>query len=520
MPVLIGGEWYLNEGETDPNQKPRHVRAEDKPGHRPLHSYKLPKWCYHPGKATSRIIIEKSDYTGMASDGNRNYEDWNVAHVAAYHDDLKLLSLATIEQCKEPNRWGMTPAHMCGMGQHHYGPSLAVLYELVQLGVADPEAVNHADQTPWHICQRMQKQSNLKKFEKVLLKGAKPDHYDEHKEAQLRPRGKFARELGLDVAEKDRSGSLPVCLLLPGQGSQYVGMMQAASRLPAVQVMLEKARTILNYDIMDVMLTGPEEKLASTKFCQPAMYIANLAAIEQLKADEPEKFERCQAIAGLSVGEYAALTAAGVFDFETGLKIVKARAEAMDFEATRPDSKKQGMVVVVGLERDVIERIIREASAERKGETCQISGYLFPKAFTVAGSEFALQSAERKASEAGALQVRSLKVSSAYHTPAMLSVRDYLLPQLDNAKANMKPPRCKVYMNSTAKAIGPDTPVKDIIKQLGEQLLQPVLWEQSVQQAIRDGCTEFYECGPSRQLRGMLNRIDPKMADKMSNVSV
>lgn len=500
--------------------KPRHVRAEDKPGHRPLHSYKLPKWCYHPGKATSRIVIEKTDYYGMAADGNRNYENWNVAHVAAYHDDLKLLSFATVEQCKEPNKWGMTPAHMCGMGQHHYGPSLAVLYELVQMGVVDPEATNHADQTPWHICQRMQKQSNLKKFEKVLLKGWKPDHYDEAKEAQLRPRGKFARELGLDTALEDRSSSLPVCILMPGQGSQYVGMLRNVQDMPAVQVMLEKAKAILNYDILDVMLNGPEEKLASTIFCQPAMYIANLAAIERLKADEPEKVVRCTAFAGLSVGEYSALTAAGVFDFETGLKLVKARAEAMDFEAARPDSKKQSMILIVGLERDVVERLCREASGERKGETCQIAGHLFPKAFSVAGSEHAVYSVEKKGREAGALQVKSMKVSNAFHTPAMSTVRDYLLPQLEAIKSSMRAPRCKVYMNSTAKAFGPETPVKDIIKQLGDQLIMPVLWEQSVQQAIRDGCVEFYECGPSRQLRGMLNRIDPKLADKMSSISV
>merc|ERR1712110_1266715 len=98
-----------------------------------------PKWVYHPDLAPKRLVVEKDDYSGFGADGIKNWDGWNVAHVAAFHDDLKLLSLATPEECREPNKWGMTPTHMCGVGQHLYGPSLNVLYELVQMGVADPE---------------------------------------------------------------------------------------------------------------------------------------------------------------------------------------------------------------------------------------------------------------------------------------------------------------------------------------------------------------------------------------------
>ncbi|CAE8607856.1 unnamed protein product [Polarella glacialis] len=521
MPVLRGGDWFYEPGESPVILKDEKTKAENKPGHRPLGSYNLPKWVYHPERANRRIVVNKEDYFGMAADGLRNFHGWNVAHVAAIHDDLKLLSLATLEQCKEPNKWGMTPAHMTGMGQHPGGPSLNVLWELVQIGAVDPTATNHADQTPWHIAQRMQKPAHLKKWVQVVFKGQKPDTYDAAKEAQLRPRGKFGRALGLDtIPREDVSKPLPVCLVFPGQGTQYVGMVRSLKEIPAVSNMLEKANQVLGYDLAELMMNGPAEKLAQTKFCQPAMYVANLAALEKLKLDEPEKVSRCTALAGLSVGEYSALTAAGVFDFETGLRIVKARAEAMDFEVSggRPGAKAQAMCLVVGLDSEAVEKLCKDCSGERKGESCQIAACLFPRGFSVGGCESTVRSFETKALAAGALQCQLMKLAGAFHTPEMSGVRDYLVQQLDSVKASLRPPRCKVYSNASAKAIGPDTPVQDIVKLLSEQLVSPVLWEQSMQQAIKDDCTEFYEVGPGRQLTGMMRRIDWKIADKMSTV--
>jgi len=514
MPHLRGGDWVYDQGEPLIDAKKPEVYAENKPGHRPLSSYNLPAWVYHPGRGNKRITVEKTEYYGLATDGSRNFQNWNVAHVAAYHDDLKLLSLATPEQCKEPTRFGMTPTHMAGMGQHVYGPSLAVLYELVQMGAADPEQTNGSDQTPWHIAQRMQKPQNLKKFEKVLLKGHKPDNYDMYKEMQLRPRGKFGRD-DADLVE-------PVeytCLMFPGQGSQFVGMMKTLKDLPAVQEMLTKAKDILGYDILDICLNGPEEKLEATKHCQPAMYIAGLAAIEQLKADDPSKVDDCKAVAGLSLGEYTALTVAGVFDFETGLKLVKARGEAMDFEATKEGAPKQGMLSVAGLEEDKLNDCIREIMAARKGSyTLQIANYLFPKGFSVAGSMDCVEELKDKAEDAGALQAKVLKTSGAFHTPMMQGAKDHLMQQLYGARATMQSPKCTVYMNTTAEAIGPGTSPDEIIEMLGNQLVSPVKWVQSMQKALEDGMTEFYECGPSKQLKAMMKRIDPKMAENTQNV--
>jgi len=480
-----------------------------------MNSYRLPKWVYHPDMPQKQIIVEKTDYYGMATDGSRNFENWNVAHVAAYHDDLKLLSLATVEQCKEPNRWGMTPTHMTGMGQHPYGPSLAVLYELVQMGVADPESVNHAEQTPWHICQRMHKVNNLKKFEKVLLKGHKPEHYDLFKEAHLRPRGKFARvpgDLDIDVASA-------VCLVFPGQGSQYAGMLKSLKDLPAVKGMLSTAKDILGYDILDIMLNGPEEKLSETRFCQPAVYIADLAAVEQLKQDDPMAVSDCKAMAGLSLGEYSALTVAGVFDFETGLKLVKERGEAMDFEATKPGGPRQGMISIAGLSEETVNELCREVrTATKGGEVCQIANHLFPNGFSVSGHSEALSALEEKANDAGALQAKILKTSGAFHTPLMQGAKDHLMSQLQVHKSKMSSPRCTIYMNTTGQTIGPDTSPDEIIQLLGQQLVSPVLWRQSMELAIQDGCKEFYECGPSKQLKSMMKRIDATVQQKMVNV--
>merc|ERR1711933_77237 len=148
--------------------------------------------------------------------------------------------------------------------------------------------------------------------------------------------------------------------------------MKDFQHIPEVRDMLAKAQKILGYNILDVMLNGPEDKLLQTRHCQPAMYIAGLAAVEKLRLDEPEKVERCQAVAGLSLGEYTALTVAGVFDFETGLRIVKLRAEVMQAAA---DESDQAMLSVAGLERDTLDRLCAESSSA-PGEVCAVANDL------------------------------------------------------------------------------------------------------------------------------------------------
>ncbi|CAE7749841.1 Mcat [Symbiodinium sp. CCMP2592] len=151
-----------------------------------------------------------------------------------------------------------------------------------------------------------------------------------------RPAPAQASPAALPPPSGGSSGSLPVALLFPGQGSQYVKMMAGVKDLPAVKEMLETANKILDFDLLELCLKGPEAELERTKFCQPAMYVAGLAGMEKLRSTQPEKVDRRQAVAGLSLGEYTALTAAGVFDFETGLKVVKLRGEAMQSSVSFP----------------------------------------------------------------------------------------------------------------------------------------------------------------------------------------
>merc|ERR1719195_534932 len=167
----------------------------------------------------------------------------------------------------------------------------------------------------------------------------------------------------------------------------------------------------------------------------------------------------------------------------------------------------------------MIETLCKEVkTATKGGEVCQIANHLFPNGFSVSGHSEALTALEAKATDAGALQAKMLKTSGDFHTPLMQGAKDHLLSQLQAHKPSMGPPRCTVYMNTTARAIGPETSPDEIIQMLGQQLVSPVLWRQSMELAIQDGCKEFYECGPSKQLRAMMKRIDPKTAEKMTNV--
>jgi len=308
-------------------------------------------------------------------------------------------------------------------------------------------------------------------------------------------------------------------LLFPGQGSQYVGMLKDSADDPVVKDMLAKAKDILGWDPLELCLNGPEEKLEMTNFTQPCMFIGGLAGIEKLRKEKPEETNNPTFVAGLSLGEYTALCHAGVFSFEDGLKLVKLRGEAMQEAAT--SQGKQLMLSVAGLERDVVDKLAKEAKDEEgSGATCSVANELFPNGFSLGGSEKAITICQKKCESAGALQAKVLKTGGAFHTALMQPAQDKLNAALDEMVEKMNPPKIAICMNATVDIVPPGGKVKTIVANLKKQLTNPVRWHPSCEKMIKMGIIEYYECGPMKQLKAMMKRIDGKVWKTTTNVEV
>lgn len=324
------------------------------------------------------------------------------------------------------------------------------------------------------------------------------------------------------VVKSDRELKMPepCALVFPGQGSQYVGMLKEAQDIPAVQDMLQKANEILGWDVLDLCLNGPEEKLEETKHCQPCMFIGGLAGVEKLRIEKPECAGNPTFVAGLSLGEYTALCAAGVFSFEDGLKLVKLRGEAMQ-EAATSGTSKQKMLSVTGLDNEKLRELCAEAKEEEgPGAVASVANALFPNGFSLGGSEQAINILKEKCENAGALQAKLLKTGGAFHTEFMQPAQVKLNEALDEVFPKMKPPKTTIYMNATSEAVKAGSSVGVIVENLKKQLTNTVLWEPSVQKMIKVGITEYYECGPMKQLKAMMKRIDQDVWKTTTNVDI
>lgn len=322
----------------------------------------------------------------------------------------------------------------------------------------------------------------------------------------------------LPAAAASGPAPLPVALLFPGQGSQCVGMLKQVKDIPAVQGMLSSAKDILGYDVLDLCLQGPEAKLEETRFCQPVMFLAGLAAVEKLKSEKSDHATRFEAAAGLSLGEYTALCAAGAFTFEDGLKLVQLRGAAMQDAAS---IGKQAMLSVAGFEKEKLSGLCEEARKfEGAKGVCQIANELFPKGFSCAGTETAINKLKELADSGGALQAKVLKTSGGFHTSLMEPAKAKLAQALDDMLPRMQPLKHSVYMNTTGEALKPGTEPKAVVELLKKQLTSPVLWEPSMQKMISSGITDFYECGPNKQIKAMMKRINPKAWGATTNVEV
>ncbi len=293
-----------------------------------------------------------------------------------------------------------------------------------------------------------------------------------------------------------------IAFLFPGQGAQFVGMgQQAAESLPAARALYQRAASVLGYDLAKLCFEGPAEELDSTAISQPALFVTSLAAIEQLRDRSPEVVLSCEATAGLSLGEYTALVFAGAIEFEEGLRLVAIRGAAMQDAA---DNTPSGMVSVLGLERPQVEELCEQA---RQGETLQIANLLCPGNIVVSGTNSACERVAELAVTAGAMKAVPLAVAGAFHTPIMNSAVERLREAL--AETRIDRPSIPVISNVDAAAhFDPD----EIRQLLVRQIVTPVRWEESMRNLLTDDYDQFYEVGPGRVLRGLLKRIDRKVA--------
>ncbi len=269
--------------------------------------------------------------------------------------------------------------------------------------------------------------------------------------------------------------------------------------LPAARDLFDRASAALGYDLLDVCTNGPAERLNATDVSQPAIFVASLAALEQVKATEPDAFSSVVATAGLSLGEYTALTFAGALAFEEGLKVVQARGKAMQDAATATPS---GMTSILGLEVPEVESLVSEA---RGTDTLEVANLLCPGNTVVSGSIAAIERFEQLCVQKGGLRTIRLTVAGAFHTNLMKPADAKLAEAL--AGISLRAPTVPVWSNVDAR---PHTDPGEIRELLVRQVLSPVRWEDTMRGLLADSVERFYEIGPGRVLAGLLKRVHRK----------
>ncbi|MEY1639853.1 ACP S-malonyltransferase [Tenuifilum osseticum] len=283
--------------------------------------------------------------------------------------------------------------------------------------------------------------------------------------------------------------------VFPGQGAQFVGMgKDLYDSSPVAKELFEKANEILGFRITDLMFAGTDEDLKQTKVTQPAIFLHSVILAKVLGNDfKPEM------VAGHSLGEFSALVAAGALSFEDGLRLVSARAMAMQKACELQPST---MAAVLGLDDSKVEEIC--ASVD---EIVVAANYNCPGQLVISGSVKGIDIACERLKEAGAKRALKLAVSGAFHSPLMEPARQELEAAINATPFNK--PVCPIYQNVTAK---PTSSPEEIKKNLVAQLTTPVRWTQTVQNMIADGATEFVELGPGNVLQGLIKKVNKDIA--------
>lgn len=282
--------------------------------------------------------------------------------------------------------------------------------------------------------------------------------------------------------------------VFPGQGSQFVGMGKDLYDNNAMAKQLfDKADEILGFKITDIMFAGTDDQLKETRVTQPAVFLHSVISALCLGDDA-----RPDMVAGHSLGEFSALVVAGALSFEDGLKLVAARANAMQKAC---EANPGTMAAIIGLSDEQVENICAEVS--NSGKVVVAANYNCPGQLVISGDNDGILEACDKMKAAGAKRALPLKVGGAFHSPLMQPAKDELQAAIEST--DIIAPKCPVYQNVDGKA---HTDANEIKQNLIAQLTSSVRWTSSVQNMIADGADDFLECGPGKALQGMIGRID------------
>ena len=279
--------------------------------------------------------------------------------------------------------------------------------------------------------------------------------------------------------------------IFPGQGSQFTGMCHDLFiKYDNVKPLFKRAETILGFDISKIMFEGTKEELTQTKVTQPAIFIHSMAILKVL-----EDSFKPDLVAGHSLGEFSSLVAAGVLNFEDGLRLVSIRAKAMQKSCENTNGT---MAAILGLDNNIIEEICSNIEG-----TVVAANYNCPGQVVISGEVSAVKNACEKLSETGARRALILPVGGAFHSELMKDAKDELSKAINETSFNS--PICPIYQNVNGR---PEHLVDNIKRNLISQLTSPVKWTQSVNKMIEDGCQDFIEIGPGKVLQGLIKKIN------------
>ncbi len=285
---------------------------------------------------------------------------------------------------------------------------------------------------------------------------------------------------------------MSLALIFAGQGAQKVGMgLSLWESSAAARALYTEANHVLGWDLSKISFTGPEGELTQTKVCQPALFVHGLAVVAALQ--ERRRLPELKFALGLSLGEITALTAAGVFDFATGLKVVAERGRLMQLAC---EASVGGMAAIIGEERARVAELCREFDIEA-------ANFNAPGQIIVSGDKARVEALVAAAKDHGLKRVISLNVAGAYHSRLMEPARAAFATYL--AGISCQRPRFTVFSNTTGQVVaGPG----EIRAALVRQIVSPVLWEDCMRAAVAAGASEFWECGPGGVLAGLARRTD------------